>query len=125
MAGEDSHDERAALAARTQSLFRQTNENVRDLNEAFSIVIELGAWTCECANVSCTNGIGLSTVEYDKVRGHPARFAVCPDAEHVWDDIEVVVEEHERYWVVEKQGRAAELAASVDPRTALTFARGR
>jgi hypothetical protein len=48
-----------------------------------------------------------------------------PDAEHVFDEIEVVVEQHERYWVVEKQGRAAELAARVDPRTAATLARGR
>ncbi len=76
-------------------------------------------------DVDCTDGIGLSTIEYDAVRGHPARFVVCPDAEHVFDEIEVVVEQHERYWVVEKQGLAAELAARVDPRKALTFARGR
>jgi len=42
-------DERASRAARNQSFFRQINERVNELNEAFSLVLPLGEWVCECA----------------------------------------------------------------------------
>ena len=48
-----SVDERASRAARNQSFFRQINERVNELNEAFSLVLPLGEWVCECAEQSC------------------------------------------------------------------------
>ena len=41
---------------------------------------------------------------------------MAPSREHLFPEIEVVVEETERYWVVEKMGEAGDLAAKVDPR---------
>jgi hypothetical protein len=50
------------------------------------------------------------------VRSVPTRFIVAPKHSHVVSEIEHVVKRTDRYWVVEKDGEAAELAARIDPR---------
>ena len=108
--------EREARGARTQSLFRDVNERVKSINEAFSVAIRHGDWVCECADDGCVERLALSTAEYESVRANGRRFAVAAGDVHIFADIEDVVERTERYWVVEKTGRAGDLAASVDPR---------
>jgi hypothetical protein len=108
--------ERAGSGARTQCLFRDVNEGVRDLNAAFSRVVPLGDWICECFVPSCSDRIFLTLEEYEAVRASPARFAIRPHQAHFDPTIEDVVERSERYWIVEKNGVAAELAASISPR---------
>jgi hypothetical protein len=110
-------DERASRAARNQSFFRQINERVNQLNEAFSLVLPLGEWVCECADQSCITRIELSAQDYETVRQNAARFVVAPGDEHVWPDVENVTERNERYWVVEKLGEAARVAGELDPRS--------
>jgi hypothetical protein len=112
-----SVDERASLAARNQSFFRQINERVNELNEAFSLVLPLGEWVCECADQSCIARIELSGQDYETVRQNGARFVVAPGDEHVWPDVENVTERNARYWVVEKLGEAARLSGELDPRS--------
>jgi hypothetical protein len=110
-------EERAARGARSQSLFRDVNERVKEINRAFSSVLPLGDWICECADASCTpERIFVSPAAYEAVRADPARFAVAPSDPHVFSEIEDVVGRNERYWVVEKKGQGAELATKVDPR---------
>lgn len=58
----------------------------------------------------CTEPVPLTHEEYEAVRTRPTCFLVLPDDAHVIADVEKVVERHERYWVVEKIGVAAELA---------------
>lgn len=111
-----SVDEREARGARTQSLFRDVNERVLEINDAFSIALTLGDWICECADQSCSDRISMSQEEYEVLRANPRRFAVAPSNEHVVDEIEDVVERNDCYWVVQKRGTAGELAAEVDPR---------
>ncbi len=41
------YDERAARGARSQSLFRDVNERVREINVAFSAALPLAEWICE------------------------------------------------------------------------------
>ena len=41
-------------------------------------------------------------------RAEPNRFAVAPH--HVADDVEAVVKQHSRFWLVEKLGGAGEVA---------------
>lgn len=106
----------AAQAARTQSLFRDVNERVREINEAFNLVLPLGDWICECASHGCTDRVALSIEDYEALRANPRRFLVLPDDGHVVPEVEEVVERRERYWVVEKVGEAGELATKVDPR---------
>jgi hypothetical protein len=110
------HDEHAARSARTQCLFRDVNERVREINEAFSIALPLGDWICECARDECVERLPLSQSEYESIRANARRFLVAPDSLHVVDGIENVVDRSDRFWVVEKIGEAGDLAASVDPR---------
>jgi hypothetical protein len=107
----------AALAARTQSLFREVNERVRAINDAFAGIVPLGDWACECAEPTCIDRITLTMDEYEVLRGDPTTFAVAPGQAHVWPEIEDVVVRKDRFWVVRKRGTAAELATKVDPRS--------
>jgi hypothetical protein len=104
-------------AAKRQSLFRDVNENIIELNDAFSQIVERGDWLCECANDACAEHLSMSGEEYRAIRAHPARFCVSPGDEHVFPEVERVVEKKERFWVVEKFGQAGELAARLDPRS--------
>ena len=113
---EPYYKESHARGARTQSLFRNANERAIEINEAFSLAIEHGDWICECADPACFEQIPLTMKEYEAVRASPIRFAVAPSAEHFFEDLEVVIEKNDLFWVVEKTGTAGELAAKIDPR---------
>ena len=105
-----------ARGARSQALFRDVNERVREINHAFGEILPLSEWVCECADDSCTQRISLTQAEYEAVRADPRRFAVAPSDDHFFSRIERLVEQSERYWVVEKFGVAGDLAARIDPR---------
>jgi hypothetical protein len=107
---------RDVRAAKNQSLFRDINERIEDLNEGFGLVLPVGEWICECANDACTVRIEMTADEYEAVRTEGARFFVAPDDEHVWPDVEEITARHERYWIVEKIGQAGRLAKQADPR---------
>ncbi len=98
------------------SLFRQINERVKDLNVAFGVVIPVGDWLCECSSDTCVEKVAMLLDQYEAVRRHGTRFFVLPAEEHVFLDLERVVERHESYWVVEKHGVAATVATRDDPR---------
>src|SRR5215210_5533781 len=108
-----TYEERAARGARTQSLFRDVNERVKEINGTFSLALPLGDWICECANQECSDRIEMAPKDYEALRGNPRRFAVAPRDKHVVPEIEAVVERTDRYWVVEKTGEAGDLAAKV------------
>jgi hypothetical protein len=112
-----TYEERAARGARTQSLFRDVNERVREANDVFADVLLLGEWMCECADDECKARVEVSTAEYESVRASPIKFIVAPNDSHVFSEIEHVTKRTSRYWVVEKDGEAAELAARIDPRS--------
>jgi hypothetical protein len=97
-------------SARNQSLYRAVNERMKEINEGFDGLASLGYWVCECASLDCTEPVPLTHEEYEAVRTRPTCFLVLPEDAHVLDDVEEVVERHERYWVVEKTGVEAELA---------------
>jgi hypothetical protein len=112
----NSQDNQAARAARNQSLYRAVNERVKEINEAFDELLPLGDWICECANETCVERLALTHEEYEMIRATPTRFAVAPHARHVYPEVESTVEKHERYWVVEKTGVAAEVVEQTNPR---------
>jgi hypothetical protein len=117
MAVSEESRERQVRAAQNQSLFREINERVKDLNEGFSLVLPIGEWVCECANETCTERISLSAQEYEAIRSDGVRFFVAPGEEHVWPDVEVVTRRYDGYWVVEKVGHSGEMAREADPRS--------
>ena len=106
---------RAARAGRNQSLYREVNERVREVNAAFD-ALPTGEWICECANDECFAAIEMTHEEYEAVRAEGNRFFVKPDDQHIVPEAENVTERHERYWVVEKVGVAAAIAERADPR---------
>jgi hypothetical protein len=112
----NTHDE--VRAAESQALLRHVNERIEALNQAFDDVTPFGSWACECPDTACRERIELTTAEYEALRAHPNRFAVAPGEDHVWPNAEHVVERKDRYWVVAKDGAAAERAKELDPRSA-------
>jgi hypothetical protein len=104
-------DGKAALrAARNQSLFRNVNERIEEVNEAFRLVLEDAEFVCECADDDCMDRIPLTVDEYADVRRVSTQFVVKPG--HVYPSFEQVVNENGTHVVVEKFGVAG--AASVE-----------
>jgi hypothetical protein len=112
-----SAQDRQERAAKNQSLFREVNERVRDMNQDSYVFTILGDWVCECANDTCVERLSLSTRAYEAIRQQGARFLVAPGDQHVWPDVERVIEMNDEYWIVEKFERAAEIAMRADPRS--------
>lgn len=100
--------ERQARAARNQTLFRALNEKLHDVNDALSAITETFVIACECADVGCVKMIDIAPGEYDAVRADSRRFVVLPD--HVYLDVEKVVDRRDGYVIVEKLELAGEIA---------------
>jgi hypothetical protein len=111
----DRPEEDALRVARNESLYREINENIRGLNEAFAEILDApSAWLCECADTNCAETMEMTTEEYEEVRAHPTHFAVLRG--HVDPVIEQAIEEHREYVVVQKIGAGEAFAAATDPR---------
>jgi hypothetical protein len=109
-------DERGKRVGQNEVLFREVNERLRELGEAFSSVTEAAAFVCECANTSCVEHIQLSLSKYEEIRSDPKRFVVLRG--HEIPEYEKIVEEGDVYLVVEKlPGGAAGIAIRDDPRS--------
>jgi hypothetical protein len=70
---------------------------------------------CECGRSACPARVRVDYATYERVRADAGRFFVL--AGHELPDVEVVVERHESFVVVEKQGLAAVVAEETDPRS--------
>jgi 5-bromo-4-chloroindolyl phosphate hydrolysis protein len=112
---EGDQQERQVRAARNQAMFRAINEKLTELNEAFEAISDTQVIACECADTGCIETLEISADEYEAIRKEPNRFAVL--ARHVYPDVESVVEETDRYVVVDKFGAAEPVAEALDPRS--------
>lgn len=99
-------------AARNEALFREVNEQVRDLAERASRAPTAG-FVCECSDGDCSEHLEVPLEAYERVRAEPRRFLVAPGHEGAF---ERVVEREAAYVVVEKRGTAGEIAERLDPR---------
>lgn len=106
-----TRDERLA---RNESLFREVNERIADVNEAFE-VDGRSDYLCECGRRDCTESVALTRGEYEQVRAEPTHFFLLPTHEN--PEVEIVVFSGNDYNVVEKIGEAGEEAAERDPRS--------
>ncbi|HEY2311923.1 MAG TPA: hypothetical protein VGH46_12520 [Gaiellaceae bacterium] len=108
----------AERAAQNQSLYRSVNEQITQLNEAFSEVFPdgdgLSEWICECADTTCSLRVEATRQEYEQVRADGRTFIVYPG--HVYPGVEGVLSENERFTVVEKFENGGEVAETLDPR---------
>jgi 5-bromo-4-chloroindolyl phosphate hydrolysis protein len=102
---------RSTKAARNQALWREVNERIKAVAQTSGEV----EFLCECADLDCTENLVLSMAEYEHIRTSPVRFPIAPG--HDYPEVENVVEENERYAVVQKKGEAAEIVAELDARS--------
>ena len=99
-----------------EAVFREVNERIEDLAQAFGLGGQLLELVCECGNGSCTQQISMSAPEYESMRKEATLFAVYPG--HEIPEVEDVVAKHDRYDIVRKHaGEPAEYARKTDPRT--------
>jgi hypothetical protein len=112
-----SHRDRdATLATRVaenEATFRRANEHLEERFRALGAE-GLTPFLCECGDAGCTRTIRLLLDEYDAVRAHPAHFAIIPG--HQIHAAERLVEQNERYDVVEKVDLGRRVAEARDPR---------
>jgi hypothetical protein len=99
-------DERSARLAKNETIFRAGNDSI---DKAAGGRVEKLPYLCECGDKSCLARVELIPAEYEAVRSHPARFFVLPGHEDLTAG-EVVVEQHDHFTVVEKQGEEREIA---------------
>ena len=105
------NDVEVRKGAENESLLREVNDRIEEIaDDAASM-----EFLCECADPDCTETLELSVMEYELIRSSPVRFPVKPG--HIDPELERVVEEDERYVVVEKTGLAGEVARDLDPRS--------
>ena len=100
------------LAGR-EALFREVNENIASLTGLLTET-DHQLFICECSNTACAESLELTAEEYEAVRAHPTRFVVKPG--HQLAGIERVVDGNGAFLVVEKIGRAADIAQTDDAR---------
>lgn len=112
----ESPDERARRVGHNEALYRQVNERIEELNEAFDAITGDFAVICECGDLDCTEQISVSRDAYERTRANPARFLVRPG--HEEPEVEQVVARDGDYVVVEKTPpEAVRVAEETDPRS--------
>ena len=102
-----------ARHAETACVFRELNEEIAAIARSLPDD-ELPAFLCECG-AGCTRHVSLTLAEYEQVRSHPLRFFVVHG--HDASDVDVVVEETERFCIVEKQAPVTEVLLVLDATT--------
>jgi hypothetical protein len=96
-------------------LYREVNERMLDLHDRFGLDDDYVEFVCECSRIDCNERLRLTTAEYEHVRESGRHFALRHG--HEEPSIESVVEENDRFVMVEKdEGEPAELARATDPR---------
>jgi hypothetical protein len=105
--------------ASNEGLLREINDRIEEIvsgefgrGEAEAEAQE-GDFLCECGQENCIESVHMKVSEYEKIRREKTRFVVVPG--HEDDEIEEVVDRHERYVVVEKHPEEAAIAEATDP----------
>ena len=101
-------EERFERQARNEALMREVNEQISALGQGAVGWADPGHtfdFQCECGqNEGCHGRIPMTLAEYERVRSQRDRFAVLPG--HQTEEIEYVVEQDERYLIVDKRARS-------------------
>lgn len=102
--------ERQERIGQNEAAFRVVNEGIRAGHPEQATLTVL----CECGTLGCNERIDIGLAEYERVRQNPLHFIVVPG--HDFPGAETVVDHGERFDVVEKRERGADIAAATDPR---------
>ena len=100
---------------RNEVVFRDANERIEDLNEAFGVLAETMTVICECGRLECTEQVPLDIPTYERVRSDSTHFVVLPG--HELPGFETIVERHDGFNIISKDpGGPAEVARETDER---------
>jgi hypothetical protein len=103
--------------AKTEALFRNVNEEIRDASERFGS--ETGEFICECGDPACTEHVRVPLDEYERVRQDATQFVVQPG--HVIGSVEREIRRGRGYAVVEKLDRVVtRIVRRLNPRPETT-----
>jgi hypothetical protein len=109
-------DERARRVGLNEAIFRQVNEQIRDLNRDFETNQGTMTVICECGDGECTERLEIRIRDYEDVRSDSRTYVIAPG--HEIAAVEQVIEETDRYAVVLKdEGVPTELSRELDPRS--------
>jgi hypothetical protein len=106
--------ERSDRVARNEAMFRDINERVADLSREVDRYARTD-FLCECGNSECMEVVPLTLIEYEMVRTNPTHFVLRPG--HESQGFETIVEETDRFVVVEKHASESATALDSDPRS--------
>jgi hypothetical protein len=112
MSRDERDDRRKHQIARNEALFREVNERVQEVSEDRATLMT--DFVCECGNTDCTDTVQLRDEECEHVRADPLLFAIVPG--HEIPDVEEVVAENQRFYVVRKHVEEGIIAKQTDPR---------
>ncbi len=108
--------ERERRLALNESMFRQVNERLEELNQTFAEFTGEVDLVCECPDVECAERLRLLPEVYDRVRDDPTLFIVVPG--HVVKDVEETTAEAIGYRIVRKrEGESAQIARAITHET--------
>jgi hypothetical protein len=108
-------EERERRIGVNEAVFREANERVRELNQAFATITDRLVLVCECGHGTCAEKISMSPGAYEELRADPTHFAIVPG--HEIADVEEVVAQRDGYDVVRKaRGIPRQIAVATDPR---------
>ncbi|MDQ2911197.1 MAG: hypothetical protein M3R39_09315 [Actinomycetota bacterium] len=68
-------------STQNRSLFREVNERIREVNEAFGLGPSSYELVCECAHCDCMQRLQIPGEVYEKVRATADRYLVAPGHE--------------------------------------------
>lgn len=105
----------AEQVARNDALYRDANERIERAAEAHDFGEQI-PFICECADPSCTDIVPLTLNEYEEIRASPVHFFNVPGHEVRNQAHLQVVLRRPGYVIVEKIGRAGEIARAHDRR---------
>jgi hypothetical protein len=101
-------DERVRRIGLNEAVFRQVNERIEELAEAFGLGDKLDL-ICECGDASCSSRIEMDRKQYEELRSDSTTFAVVRG--HEISDVEEIVAQHGSYDVVRKTADEARAVA--------------
>ena len=108
-------DDRERRLGLNEAMFREVNERVEEVNQAFGSITGQFEIFCECGDLGCAERITVPMTEYERVRSDSKQFLL--KLGHEDPAVERVIEHHDSFVIVEKEGMdVEEVAEQTDPR---------
>ena len=90
---------------KNEQVFRDYNNRRVSFEQDADAGDELVPFVFECGDPECIEGMEMTVDDFEAAHSAPDRFSVKPG--HVFPEVERVVESHDRFWLVEKDGAGA------------------